>query len=154
MKLRVIARRLEVTLHCRTWELAAGLAALPVRDGGVHAVPCGFALRNFVSLAEVFAELHRVLAPGGRIALIDVDRPRNPLVAAAHSLYFDRIVPLIGGVLSDRAAYRYLPQSTSYLPPGDELARMLGKAGFVGVERRSRMLGAVQILTGLRAEEA
>jgi demethylmenaquinone methyltransferase/2-methoxy-6-polyprenyl-1,4-benzoquinol methylase len=98
-------------------------ASLPLADASVSVATCGFALRNFVSLPEVFRELARVLAPEGRIALIEVDRPNVGLVRAAHSVYFDRIVPLIGSIISDRAAYHYLPESTAYLPPPAELRR-------------------------------
>jgi demethylmenaquinone methyltransferase/2-methoxy-6-polyprenyl-1,4-benzoquinol methylase len=125
-------------------------AALPFADASHEVVTCGFALRNFVSLPAVFAELARVLEPGGRLALIDVDRPSSRFVRVVHSLYFDRVVPFLGGLLSDRDAYRYLPESTAYLPPSEELLRMLESAGFERVERRRLMLGAAQILTGVR----
>ncbi len=128
----------------------ADAAALPFATAGTSVVTCGFALRNFVSLPEVLRELARILQPGGRIALIDVDRPSNPVVRFFHSLYFDRFVPLLGGLLSDRAAYRYLPESTVYLPPTAELLELLRKAGFERVERRSVLFGTAQILTGVR----
>jgi len=123
---------------------------LPFRSGSVDVVTCGFALRNFVSLAAVLREVARVLKPGGRAALIDVDRPSWGPVRAAHSLYFDHVVPMVGGLVSDRKAYRYLPQSTAYLPPPDELQRLLSSAGFDEVERESLFLGSAQILTGVR----
>ena len=90
---------------------------------------CGFALRNVVSLDDLFAELARTLRPGGRIGLLEVDRPDNPVVRFGHHVYFDRVVPVIGGVLSDRDAYRYLPASTAYLPPRYELLQRLGERG-------------------------
>jgi demethylmenaquinone methyltransferase/2-methoxy-6-polyprenyl-1,4-benzoquinol methylase len=92
-----------------------------VRDGSVDGAVCGFALRNLVDLGEFFTELARVVRPGGRIALLDVGVPTNRLVAAGNSVYFGRIVPRIGALLSDGSAYRYLPRSVSYLPPAGEL---------------------------------
>lgn len=125
---------------------------LPFRSASVDVVTCGFALRNFVSLDAVMREVARILKPGGRVVLIDVDRPSWGPLRAAHSLYFDRLVPLIGGIVSDRAAYRYLPQSTAYLPPPDELMAMLSAAGFFEVDREILLLGSAQILTGIRSE--
>jgi demethylmenaquinone methyltransferase/2-methoxy-6-polyprenyl-1,4-benzoquinol methylase len=123
---------------------------LPLRDGSATVAVCGFALRNFVSLPRIFRELARVLASGGRIAFIEVDRPTTPVVRQGHAFYFDRVVPFVGGLLSDRAAYAYLPQSTAYLPPAAGMRAMLEEAGFATVERRTRLLGSVQILTGVR----
>ena len=123
---------------------------LPFRTASVDVVTCGFALRNFVSLKGVLAEVARIVRPGGRIALLDVDRPAFAPIRFAHSLYFDRIVPFIGGLVSDKKAYTYLPQSTAYLPPPEELKEMLAGAGFLQVERESLFLGSAQILTGVR----
>ncbi|MAG30126.1 MAG: ubiquinone biosynthesis methyltransferase UbiE [Deltaproteobacteria bacterium] len=123
---------------------------LPIRSASVDVVTCGFALRNFVSLEAVLGEVARIVKPGGRIALIDVDRPVWAPLRAAHSLYFDRVVPMIGGIVSDRSAYRYLPQSTAYLPAPGKLRDMLSGVGFLEVDREILLLGAAQILTGVR----
>lgn len=123
---------------------------LPVHDGAVDGVTCGFALRNFVDLTSFFAELARIVRPGGRIALLDVSVPTNPLLRLGNSVYFGRIVPRIGALFSDRAAYRYLPRSVSYLPPPAELSQMLRDAGFRHVRHDQLSGGLTQLLTGTR----
>ena len=94
---------------------------LPVRDGAVDGVTCGFALRNLVDLDPLWDELARVVRPGGRIALLEVATPPNPILRWGHGVYFGKVVPWIGGLLSDPAAYRYLPRSVAYLPPPEEM---------------------------------
>jgi demethylmenaquinone methyltransferase/2-methoxy-6-polyprenyl-1,4-benzoquinol methylase len=125
-------------------------AALPLASGSATALVCGFALRNFVSLPEVFDEAARVLVPGGRLAILEVDRPEGAWLRRAHAFYFDRLVPWIGGLLSDADAYRYLPQSTTYLPSSLELNAMIERAGFFDTAKRSLLLGAVQLITAAR----
>lgn len=123
---------------------------LPFPDRSVDGAVSAFALRNFVALPPVFAELARVVRPGGRIALLDVATPANPVLRAGHGLYFGKVVPRIGGALSDRAAYRYLPRSVSYLPPGDTILELLQAAGF-GVTRRRLLSGGItQLITATR----
>ena len=125
---------------------------LPFGDASFDAAVSGFALRNFARLPDAFAELSRVLRPGGRFGLLEVDQPGNPIFRRGHSLYFNRIVPLVGGLLSkDMAAYRYLPASAAYLPPREELLTMLKEAGFTRLGKQSFMLGAAQALYGVRA---
>jgi demethylmenaquinone methyltransferase/2-methoxy-6-polyprenyl-1,4-benzoquinol methylase len=123
---------------------------LPVRDGAVDGVTCGFALRNLVDLAPFFAELRRVLRPGGRIALLEVAEPANPVLRWGHGIYFGKVVPKIGGLLSDASAYRYLPRSVAYLPDPEDMQAMIADAGFTAVERRLLSGGISQLLTGTR----
>jgi len=128
----------------------ADASALPFPGAWATALVCGFALRNFASLPDVLREMARVLEPGGRIALIEVDRPDVAWIRAAHGLYFDRVVPRIGGWLSDRDAYAYLPQSTAYLPEAGELRALLEKSGFREIKKTRLLLGAAQILQAVR----
>ena len=128
----------------------ADALSLPVRSAAVDGVTCGFALRNFVNLPSFFSELSRVVRPHGGIALLDVSVPRNPVVRFGNSIYFGRIVPKIGALLSDRAAYSYLPRSVSYLPSSDAMCDMLREAGFTNVVHRQLSGGLVQLLTATR----
>ncbi len=124
---------------------------LPLADGSVSVAVSGFALRNFTAIPPVLAELARVLRPGGRVGLLEVDEPRNPLLRLGHGLYFGRVVPALGALLSDGRAYRYLPASAAYLPEGEGLRAMLEEAGFADVEKRRHLGGAAQSLTAVRA---
>ena len=124
---------------------------LPVGDASADGVTCGFALRNVISLADLFGELGRVVRSGGAIALLDASRPDNPVLRAGHGVYFEHVVPVIGGLLSDHEAYAYLPKSLAYLPPPEEMLAMLRAAGFPGARRLQLSSGITQLFTGVRA---
>ena len=123
---------------------------LPVPDGSIDGVTCGFALRNFASLEPFFGELGRVVRPGGRIALLEVAEPPNPILRWGHSIYFGKVVPLIGGLLSDASAYRYLPKSVAYLPEPEIMLDQIRAAGFSDVSRRLLSTGISQLVTATR----
>src|SRR5688500_7691954 len=124
---------------------------LPVPGRAVDGVTCGFALRNFVELEPFFAELARVVRPDGRIAWLEVAEPANPLLRAGHGVYFGKVVPVIGKLLSDGAAYRYLPKSVAYLPAPDSMLHMIEDAGFRDVKRILLSGGITQLIIGTRA---
>ena len=128
----------------------ADILNLPVRDGSVDGVTCGFALRNLLELPAFFDELARVVRPGGRIALLDVGVPNNRVIRFGNSIYFGKVVPKIGALLSDKAAYRYLPKSVAYLPEPDEMVAMLRRAGFGDASHHLLSGGLTQQLLGTR----
>jgi demethylmenaquinone methyltransferase/2-methoxy-6-polyprenyl-1,4-benzoquinol methylase len=144
---------LGMLLNARTGAplIQADALKLPVADGAVAGITCGFALRNVVDLDASFAELARVVRAGGRMAILEVAEPSNRFLRAGHSMYFHHVVPFVGGMVSDRAAYRYLPRSVAYLPPPVVLVGMLRHAGFTDTRRVELSGGVAQLIEGTRA---
>lgn len=129
----------------------ADASCLPFRSACFDGITCGYALRNFTDLAATFDEMARVTRGGGRISLLEVAEPRSGLWRAGFRFWFRRIVPFIGGLVSDRAAYHYLPQSTAYLPASEEIVVMLNAAGFSAVNHRRIMGGLSQQFIATRS---
>ena len=119
-------------------------------DGAVDGVTCGFALRNLLDLPTFFAELARVVRPGGRIALLDVGVPHNSLIRWGNGIYFGKVVPKIGALLSDGPAYAYLPKSVAYLPSREQLVADLRAAGFGNATHHQLSGGLTQLMVGTR----
>ena len=129
-------------------------SSLPLPDASLDVVTCGFALRNFAEIDPVLDECARVLVPGGRLALLEVDEPRSRPLRWGHALHFRRVVPRLGAWLSDAEAYRYLPDSVTYLPDEAGLRARLARAGFESCEKRRRMWGAIQLWIATRGGSA
>jgi demethylmenaquinone methyltransferase/2-methoxy-6-polyprenyl-1,4-benzoquinol methylase len=128
----------------------ADILCLPMPSQSVDGIICGFALRNLVDLEVFFTECARVIRPGGRIALLDVGVPHNPLVRFGNNIYFGKVVPRIGALLSDAAAYRYLPRSIAYLPDRSVLVAQLQRAGFADAVHNQLSGGLTQLMVGTR----
>ena len=119
---------------------------IPLRDSSLDGVTCGFALRNFRDINPFLKETARILKPGARLALLEVDEPKNSFLKIGHSFYFNKVVPFIGGLFSDKAAYGYLPRSVVYLPEENELIKMIECSGFKNVEKFRLTGGIAQLL--------
>jgi demethylmenaquinone methyltransferase/2-methoxy-6-polyprenyl-1,4-benzoquinol methylase len=124
---------------------------LPLPDGSVAGAIVGFGIRNVTSLDAAFAEMLRVLEPGGRFVILECSTPPSALVRGMYHLYFHHILPRVGGLVSGhRTAYRYLPDSVTHFPTGDTLAGMMRRSGFSHVEWRQLTFGVAAIHVGTK----
>jgi demethylmenaquinone methyltransferase / 2-methoxy-6-polyprenyl-1,4-benzoquinol methylase len=124
--------------------------ALTFADGSFEAVTVGFGVRNLDDLERGLSELRRVLAPGGRIGILEITRPRG-LLRPFYRLWFEGLVPLAGKLLPGGSAYTYLPASVRRFPGAAELAELMRAAGFADVRYRLFAGGIVALHTGVAA---
>lgn len=127
--------------------IRADVLQLPFEDGSFDAATVGFGVRNVEDLEGAVSELRRVLRPGGRLAILEIARPRGAL-APFYGLWFDRVVPLLGKLLPGGSAYTYLPASVRRFPGPQELAQLIATAGFRDVKVRLFAGGIVALHTG------
>jgi demethylmenaquinone methyltransferase/2-methoxy-6-polyprenyl-1,4-benzoquinol methylase len=125
--------------------------ALPFPANAFDAACSGFMMRNVTDIRAAFAEQVRVVRPAGRVICLEITRPTWPIFRPLFELYFFRLVPLLGGLISGRRdAYTYLPHSTLAFPRPAELARIMESAGLRDVQWQTAMLGTVAIHWGTK----
>ena len=123
--------------------------ALPFDDASFDAATIGFGIRNVADLNEGLRELARVVRPGGRLAVLEITRPKGVL-RPFFKLWFDLLIPLAGKLLPGGVAYSYLPASVRRFPGPDDLADALRRAGFADVSYRLLAGGIVSLHVGQR----
>jgi len=124
---------------------------LPFTDESFDAVTIAFGLRNLSSVETGLKELFRVLKQGGRAAILEFSRPVVPGFRSLFQLYFTRVLPKIGGVISGSpGAYEYLPDSVSRFPDQKRLAAMMADVGFIEVEYKNLTGGIAALHLGMR----
>jgi demethylmenaquinone methyltransferase/2-methoxy-6-polyprenyl-1,4-benzoquinol methylase len=123
---------------------------LPYPDGSFAAATVGFGARNFSDLDRGLAEMARVVRPGGRVVVLEITTPRKPPLSTFFSLWFDRVVPLLGRVAGDPDAYSYLPSSVRRFPGPEGLAARMAAAGLRDVRWVLTAGGIIAIHAGTR----
>ena len=123
---------------------------LPYGDQSFDAVTVGFGARNLADLDRGLSEMARVLRPGGRVVILEITRPQREPLSSFYSLWFDRIVPVLGSVAGDSEAYSYLPTSVRNFPAPRELAEKMDAAGFSGIRWLLLAGGIIAIHSGTR----
>jgi demethylmenaquinone methyltransferase/2-methoxy-6-polyprenyl-1,4-benzoquinol methylase len=134
----------------RDLELVEGDAlALPFPDASFDAATIAFGMRNLPDYVRGFAEMRRVVVPGGRVVCLEIARPRG-LVGRLGRVWFERVVPLLGAAFGQGDAYRYLVSSVRSYPDPDRIAGIMREAGLVDVRWRPLTFGMVTIHVGVR----
>ena len=129
--------------------------ALPFEDDSFDVVTVSFGVRNVEDLALAYREFARVGRPGARIVCLEITRPKTRIANWFYDVWFDRFVPILGGIISrDRAAYTYLPESTKSFPRPPEHAKVIEAAGIVDVSFKRFGGGIVALHRGVLPVEA
>jgi demethylmenaquinone methyltransferase/2-methoxy-6-polyprenyl-1,4-benzoquinol methylase len=127
---------------------------LPLADASVDLVTSAFGFRNLTSYSAGLAELHRVLRPGGQIAILECNQPGG-LIGFLYSFYFHHILPTLGGLISGkRRAYAYLPDSVMKFPRPPQMKALITAAGFTNPTWTSYTLGTVGLYRAAKPLES
>ena len=141
-------------LDDRSAFVTADALRLPFADATFDTITAGFVIRNVSDIPTAFRELQRVTKPGGKLAILEVARPRLAVVRWGHRLYFEEVMPRIARLLgADPVAYRYLPESSRHFPDPPILADMLRAAGWTDVTYRHLPPNAVALHVATRPHE-
>jgi demethylmenaquinone methyltransferase/2-methoxy-6-polyprenyl-1,4-benzoquinol methylase len=111
----------------------ANALELPYPDDSFDAATVGFGARNFSDLQRGLAEMARVVRPGGKVVVLEITTPRRPPLSWFYSFWFDRLVPGLGRLAGDSAAYEYLPSSVKRFPGPEDLAAVMEQSGLTGI---------------------
>ena len=132
--------------------VTADALSLPLPDAGMAGAIVAFGIRNVADLDACLREVHRVLEPGARFVILEFSTPRSRTINRGYKLYFNNILPFVGGLISGHpSAYRYLPRSVANFPVEEELATRMERAGFANVRWQSLSFGIAAIHTAERA---
>jgi demethylmenaquinone methyltransferase/2-methoxy-6-polyprenyl-1,4-benzoquinol methylase len=133
--------------------VVADALELPLPNNSASGAIVAFGIRNVVDLDRALHEIHRVLEPGARFVILEFTTPRSPVVRAAYHLYFHKILPQIGALVSGhRTAYAYLPRSVANFPIEEDLAARFRAAGFAEVQWRTLTFGVAAIHSGTKRQ--
>ena len=130
--------------------IQASAESIPVKSESADCLTISFGLRNVDNRNLALSEFYRVLKNGGTLFVLEFFKAENNLMAKLFDFYFKKILPKIGGFISDKAAYEYLPQSVSTMPSGNDFKKILLDIGFIEVEQIQWLGGATRLFKAVK----
>ena len=147
MKRKVLKNNLEDKITV----INADASDLPFPDSSFDCVTIAFGIRNFQDRGAALREIFRVLDKGGKLMVLELSMPSNPILRWFYSLGFKTVAPLVGGRFSgDKAAYKYLPASVSAFPGKEEWTAFMRDCGYTSVTHRAFSLGICRMYIGIK----
>lgn len=141
-RIRRAAQAVPVTLS------AENCQELSLPSQSVDAVTCTLGIRNFSDPLQGLQEMHRILRPGGALAILELSEPREGLLRQGYNIYAKRLIPWIGQLCAhDRSAYSYLPASITAMPQREAMTSLIRRAGFSEVQYKEMPLGICVLYT-------
>ena len=149
--LKVAARKVSEKERENVLFSRADALELPFQDDLFEAVATGFSLRNVDGISKMFAEVFRVLKPGGRFVSLELTHMKSAVIGGLFRIYFNNIVPILGGFITgDREAYDYLPESIANVPNAEEVGIMMEQVGFSSINVKKLGFGSVALVRGIK----
>jgi demethylmenaquinone methyltransferase/2-methoxy-6-polyprenyl-1,4-benzoquinol methylase len=147
----MLAAGVDKVVRAKVAPVAADAVELPIGSGKLAGAIVAFGIRNVAGLDQALREAYRVLAPQGRLVILEFSTPRARVLKSLYMYYFSHVLPLIGRLVSGhRTAYTYLPRSVANFPVEEELAKRMAGAGFTRVTWSNLSFGVAAIHVGER----
>ena len=140
------------TPHLEVKYILASAEHLPVKSETADAVTIAFGLRNVDNREQALSEFNRVLKKGGSLFILEFFPAKNTLFRSVFNFYFKKILPIIGGILSDKSAYSYLPHSVKTMPLSDEFEILLKENGFEKIKHRGWLSGSTMLFQCIKSK--
>ncbi len=123
---------------------------LPIKNNSIDIITIAYGFRNLSNFSTALDEFFRVLKPNGVLGILEFSQPKSKLFSTIFNIYFHRILPFLGKLISGSNAYRYLPESVTEFATRDELLHLMDSTGFTHCKMKDLTFGTTSIFIGTK----